>query len=160
MDFSSKSKNQLKLLAETLNVEVPSKKRNKPTSDELVSALEIFEDENPGRAEEAFKVLGIIEDDEGDDLPENIYTYVGKGEASPQRINFIGRQEFIRGRPTVVKDPLVLNKIKGVPTFVEGEADPELLQDIEDEGSAVADKNREVDKKMNETFKKQHGGTA
>lgn len=171
MDFASKSKKQLKALAEALEVEVMAKKKNKPTLDELVVALEAFEQDNPGFAEETFKDLGFTdeveddEEDEGDDLPEtkakgHVYTYVGKGETSPQRINFMGRQEFVRGRPVEVTDPLVLRKIQGVPTFVKGKVDPELLQDIEDEGIAVAEKNRKMDAQMDANFKKQHGGAA
>lgn len=177
MDFSSKSKKQLKALAEHLEVEVEAKKKNKPTMDELVASLEAYEQENGEELVElAFQELGFdadepeeedeeVEEDEGEALPETkkgkgqVYTYVGKGETSPQRINFIGRQEFVRGRPVEVTDPIVLKKIEGVPTFVKGKADPELLQEIEDEGIAVADKNRKTDAQMDANFKRQHGGS-
>lgn len=172
MDFSSKSKKVLKALAAHLEVEVEAKKKNKPTMDELVAALEGYKADNGSEVIElAFEELGFEEVDETDeeeteeeDEPKKkgkgeVYTYVGKGESSPQRINFLGRQEFVRGRPVEVTDPIVLQKIQGVHTFVKGKADAELLQEIEDEGMALAEKNRSVDKQMDENFKKQHGGT-
>ena len=175
MDFSSKSKKQLKALALVLEIEVEAKKKNKPTMDELVVALEGYEADNGDEAiQAAYEKLGITdepeedtesEDEDTDDEVEEVkggkvFTYVGKGESSPQKINFMGLQEFVRGRPVTVTNPKLIAKLKGVPTFVQGKADAELLQAIEDEGMAVAEKNRRMDAQMDANFKKQHGGTA
>ena len=166
MDFSTKNKKTLKKLAEFLEIDVEAKKKNKPTTDELVVALETFEKEYPEEFEQAVIELDLDnepdddEEDEAEDSPiePNIYTYVGKGESSPQRIKFMGLQEFVRGRPTKVTNPIVLAKIQGNPTFVAGNASQELLQDIEDEGMALAEKNRKVDAQMDANFKRKHGG--
>lgn len=169
MDFSTKNKKTLKKLVEFLGLEVEAKKRNKPTTDELVVALETFEKEYPDEFEQAVVELDLEnepdEDEEMDDEEAtsevqelNVYTYVGKGESSPQRIKFMGKQEFVRGRPTKVVDPVLLAKIKGNPTFIAGAAPQELLQDIEDEGLALAEKNRKVDAQMDANFKRKHGG--
>ena len=48
----------------------------------------------------------------------NIFTYVGVGADSPFRIKFMGRQEFVRGKPQEVTDPELLAKIVGNPSFV------------------------------------------
>lgn len=155
------TKKQLKDIADHLGVEVEAKKKNKPTSQELMDAVKDHED-----LEKAMEELEIVLEEDEEELDTeietskaNIYTYVGKGESSPKRINFMGRQEFIIGRPAEVTDPNVLAKIKGNPTFIQGEADPELLQDIEDEGTAIADKNRSIDAQMDDNFKRQHGGS-
>lgn len=178
MDLSNASKKQLKAVAEHLEIEVEAKKKNKPTNDELVAALEAYEEENPGLIDAAAEKLGFEEDeveetdeDETEDEVEvaeeaapakkgkgQVYTYVGKGETSPQRIKFMGKQDFVRGRPVEVTDPALIAKIEGNPTFIKGKADPELLQEIEDEGIAVAENNRAVDARMDANFKKQHGG--
>lgn len=159
MDYSSKSKHTLKLLADHLGIEVESKKRNKPTVDELVIALESFEDQE--LVATAFEELGLS-DEVVEEVEENtegqVVTYIGKGESSPPRINFMGQQEFIKGRPTKVSNGLLLSKIQYNPTFVMGEADPELLQQVEDEGLAVAEANRKADRLMDQQFKRVHGG--
>lgn len=162
MDYSSKSKNTLKLLADHLGIDVDSKKRNKPTVDELVVALESFEDQE--LVATAFEELGLsddnaeVEDTTDDNAEGQVVTYVGKGESSPPRINFMGQQEFIKGRPTKVSNGLLFSKIQYNPTFVMGEAEPELLQQIEDEGLAVAEANRKADRLMDQQFKRVHGG--
>lgn len=175
MDYSSKNKTTLRALVEYLEIDVEAKKKNKPTIDELVVALEAYEDQEA--VAEAYKSLGFEEDepvedsedeeDSDEDTEEEVevkgkgtvFTYVGKGETSPQRINFMGKQEFIRGRPVTVTDPKLIAKLKGNPTFIIGKANPELLQEIEDEGMAVAEANRKADKAMDAQFKKKHGGT-
>lgn len=173
MDFTSKTNKELTNLAEELEIEVESKKK-KPTKDELVTALELFEQEegNQELVDLAAEELGLTDEEETSEEEEEetpapkkkakvsgtVYTYVGKGESSPQRINFIGRQEFVRGRAVEVTDELVLAKIENNPTFIKGEADAELIQAIDDEGHAVAEANRKIDNQMDENFKKQHGG--
>lgn len=171
MDYSSKSKKVLKALADFLEIDVEAKKKNKPTTDELVTALEAYEDQDA--VAEAYKELGFTDEDEtGDDEDQDdaedgeedtgkgtVFTYVGKGESSPRRINFMSKQEFVIGRSVKVTDKELIRKLKGNPTFVVGKADPDLIQQIEDEGAELADENRKIDKKMNAQFKKQHGGS-
>lgn len=187
MDFTSKTNKELINLAEELEVEVTSKKK-KPTKDELVAALETFtqEEGNDELVALAAEELGIIEEDDEDEsedqdvvedekaktvkkapaktapadeeLEGETYTYVGKGESSPQRIKFMGRVEFVRGRAVEVTDPVVLTKIADNPSFVQGEADKELLEAIDDEGFEIAEANRKIDKQMDANFKRQHGG--
>lgn len=162
MNFSAKNKTTLQKIADEVGIEVEAKKKGKPTLDELIAGLEEFEKEDPEAVKAAVEKLGI--NDEPDEVEKEtkgkkdgeVFTYVGKGEESPNRINFMGKQEFVRGRPTEVTDPDVLRKIRGNPTFVEGEADAELLQQIEDEGAEHSNSNRKADKIMDAVFKKNH----
>lgn len=87
-----------------------------------------------------------------------IYTYVGAGAGSPQIINFMGKQKFIRGKATEVTDPEVLSKIQGVPTFMEGEVDVETLHRIDQEGVSAEEAQKEQDKITNTRYTKKHHG--
>lgn len=78
----------------------------------------------------------------------NIFTYVGGGEDSPRVIDFMGKQRFVRGQATEVTDPEVLKKIKGVPTFVDGEVDEEELHEYDLKAKAETDARRKADKKL------------
>lgn len=94
-----------------------------------------------------------------DELPEGakVITYVGQGETPPRKINFINRQEFVRGRPTVVTDAIVLAKIEGNQCFVEGEVDPEEIADMDEEAAKAANAQRAEDKAVDAAYKKKHG---
>lgn len=85
-----------------------------------------------------------------------VYTYIGKGEGSPQIINLMGKQQFVRGRPQEVTDPEILTKIDGIATFVKGEADPETLHQIDEEAKAAADAQRKADAALNAEVTKRH----
>lgn len=165
MNFSAHNKDVLQSIADKLEIEVEAKKEGKPTKDELVAGLEEFEKEDPEMLKSAVEELGIedkeAKEDDEVDAPVGkgqTFTYVGAGEESPSRINFMQRQEFVRGRETVVTDKELIRKITGNPTFVKGKATPEQLQAIEDEGNAISNANRKADKRMNAQFHKQHGG--
>jgi len=81
--------------------------------------------------EDAPKFEGIqveaVNLDTGDIIPtivelvsDNIYTYVGSGCTPPERTNFMGLQEFVRGEPIEVVDPFVRKKIENHPCFIKG----------------------------------------
>lgn len=86
------------------------------------------------------------------------FTYVGGGYNSPQIINFMGRQEFVRGKLTEVTDPYLLAKLPGVTTFVEGTADAELIHKIDQEGNSHYNKQRKEDAIVNARYSKKHVG--
>lgn len=163
MELKNKTKDELLKLADELEVEVEAKKANKPTKKEVLTSIEDFAEESEENANELEEVYSELfgEDDEVSNdtkAASKVFTYVGGGESSPQVINFMGRQKFVRGRAEEVTDEKLLAKIVNNPSFVRGEVEPEDLQELEDSGIAVANKNREVDKKMNEAFLKEHGG--
>ena len=84
------------------------------------------------------------------------FTYVGAGESSPRKINFMGKQEFVRGKAVEVTDENLIKKIEGNPTFVEGQADEETLARIDEEGEEEAETQRRQDAKTNALYTKQH----
>src|SRR3990167_1394176 len=75
-------------------------------------------------------------------LPSKVYTYIGKGEDPPRKINFMGLQEFTRGKAVEVTDQIALGKLKTHPCFVEGEVEMEDLHDQDAEAVAKAEKQR------------------
>jgi len=163
MKLKDLTKKELLELTDELELEVKSKKA-KPTNKEILTSIEAFANESEDNAtelEEVYVELFDEDDEEKTTDPkseENIFTYVGAGETSPVKINFMGKQTFIRGRATEVTDPIVLAKVVNNQCFVRGEVELEDLQDIEDEGIELAAKNRKADKAADDAFKKQHGG--
>lgn len=97
--------------------------------------------------------------EEVEDVPEDatIITYIGQGEDPPRVINFMGRQKFVRGKPTPVTDQSLLMKIADNPCFVEGEVSAEELHDSDEEAREAAEEQRAKDKAKNARFKKRHG---
>lgn len=85
-----------------------------------------------------------------------IFTYVGAGEDPPRKINFLGLQEFIRGKAVEVTHPTVLGKLQGHPCFVEGEVEMEDLHDQDEEAMGLADAKRKQDLKVNAAYAKKH----
>lgn len=83
-----------------------------------------------------------------------IYTYVGGGESSPNVIQFMGIQKFVRGKATEVTDPVVLAKLKGHPTFVEGEVEMEDLHEYDETAKTEADAQRKKDIETNARYHK------
>ena len=79
---------------------------------------------------------------------KNIYTYVGSGEKPPSKIDFMGMQKFVIGKPEEVTDELVLQKIKGHPCFVEGEADADEITKRQEEAEERVAKIRERNQEM------------
>jgi len=80
------------------------------------------------------------------------FTYVGAGADSPRLINFMGRQEFVRGEETEVTDPEVLAKLYGNPTFVQGAADQRTLHRIDEEGARAEKAQRQEDRRTQSAF--------
>lgn len=97
--------------------------------------------------------------DKKEKVPEGgeVFTYVGRGETPPVKTNFMGRQTFVRGRATVVTDPVVLAKIKINPCFVAGEVDIEELHEADEQARKEADAQRAEDKRIDAAYKKKHG---
>lgn len=91
-----------------------------------------------------------------EDKTAGVYTYVGAGEDSPRIIVFMGKQKFIRGEAVKVTDPVLLRKIVGNPSFVEGEVKQEMLHEMDDTAKKEADEQRREDKKINALFQKKH----
>lgn len=86
-----------------------------------------------------------------------VYTYVGGGEDSPRKINFMGRQVFVRGIAAEVSDPVVLAKIENNPTFTKGTVKAEDLHDADEEAVEKASKKKKEDEKIDAAYKKRHG---
>jgi len=86
------------------------------------------------------------------------FTYVGAGEESPARIKFMGKQDFVLGRYTIVTDLKLIEKLTGNPAFVKGKVKPEVVQDIQDKAAVISAANRKADKAMDAQFKKLHHG--
>jgi len=87
-----------------------------------------------------------------------VYTYVGAGDGSPYVINFMGQQEFTRGKATVVTNPALLAKLPGASTFVKGEVEPTVLHEIDQTAKAAYDAKIAEDKVINARFQKKHAG--
>lgn len=127
---------------EELGIEATGKE-DKFTKADVQKAIELCKDDE---LEEANKVA------EGE-----VFTYVGGGEDSPRVINFMGMQQFVRGRATAVTNPVVLSKIRNNPTFVEGEVDEEELYAYDEKAKAEADAQRAEDRVVEAAFRKKHG---
>lgn len=84
------------------------------------------------------------------------FTYIGAGEDSPRSINFMGKQQFTRGKSVNISDPELIGKLIGNPTFVEGEADQDLLDMIDEEAKLDADKQRKDDARTQAAFAKKY----
>jgi hypothetical protein len=85
------------------------------------------------------------------------YTYIGGGASSPRKIMFMGRQEFVRGKPTKVTDPEVLKKVQDNPSFTQGKVSEEDLHDIDEAGAKAEEEQQAINKKIDDSFKKKHG---
>lgn len=86
-----------------------------------------------------------------------VFTYIGQGEDPPRKINFMGVQEFVRGKAVEITDPAVLRKVKSNPAFKEGEVDMEALHAQDEEAAKKADRRRAVEKKIQAAYFKKHG---
>lgn len=84
------------------------------------------------------------------------FTYIGGGADSPRSINFMGKQKFVRGKSVEVKDPEVIAKLEGNPTFIEGEADDDLLDQIDEDGKTEEEKQQRRDLIKNQEYVKKH----
>ena len=90
-------------------------------------------------------------------VPENFFTYVGAGQSPPPVINFMGKEEFVRGEGKVVTNTEVLHKLRNHPCFINGVVSQKELYQRDKEASVIAEKNQQRDKKMNVAFLKKHG---
>lgn len=92
------------------------------------------------------------------------FTYVGAGETPPRKIMFMGVLEFVRGKPVDIsvnaENKVILGKLAGNPSFVEGDVDEDKMQEIlheQDEDAARnADAQRLADRKLNAAYAKKH----
>ncbi len=87
-----------------------------------------------------------------------VFTYIGGGDSSPYVINLMGLQKFVRGEMTEVTNPVLLAKLPGMSTFVEGSASPEVLHKIDQEGKEHYDKQRQADLATSAKYSKKHHG--
>jgi hypothetical protein len=78
-------------------------------------------------------------------VSSNIYTYIGAGDEPPHMINFMGLQNFVRGQPTEVNNPEVIEKVSHHACFVKGEADTELMFKNDELEKKKADEQRHID---------------
>ena len=85
---------------------------------------------------------------------DNVYTYVGAGDAPPHVINFMGKQEFVRGEAVEVTDPVLLAKIVNNASFVKGSVDPKTLYKADAEAAKKAEEQRKADAKTHAEFQK------
>ena len=86
-----------------------------------------------------------------------IYTYVGSGASSPEFIKFMDLQEFVKGQPTEVTNPIVLAKIANNQCFVKGEADKKVIAKAEAEAVKIENEKKAEDDKINKAVKKKMG---
>jgi len=84
------------------------------------------------------------------------YTYIGSGAASPQKINFMGVQEFIRGTPVEVTDTAALKKLSKHPCFVEGSVKAEVLSERDEAALKAEAERRAVDARVQANATKQN----
>ena len=92
------------------------------------------------------------------DATVRAFTYVGAGDSSPYVITLMGKQKFVRGELTEVTDPDILAKIEGLPTFIEGEANAQMLHKIDQEGKEAMEAQRAQDIVINARYIKKHVG--
>lgn len=85
-----------------------------------------------------------------------IFTYIGVGDEPPRKINFMGMQEFVRGKATEVTDQRILAKIRTNASFIEGEVEMELLHERDEKATKKAEEQRGIDKRINALFHKKH----
>ena len=85
-----------------------------------------------------------------------VYTYIGSGEDSPQLIDFMGLQRFVRGQATEVTNKTVLSKIVGNACFVSGEVNTDILFDIDEAARKIADGKRNEDISTQIEFERQN----
>lgn len=90
------------------------------------------------------------------ELSTNQWTYIGAGDSPPHLIKFMGIQVFMRGQPTTVTDPLVLEKIKNNHCFVKGEIDKEEMYANDELEKKRAEKRREEDLKLQIEVERQY----
>lgn len=77
-----------------------------------------------------------------------IWTYVGFGVTPPHTTKYMGIQHFIRGVPTKVTDPRVLEKIGGNRSFAKGEVDMEYYFEQDEKFAKRAEEIRQEGVKM------------
>lgn len=94
--------------------------------------------------------------DENTTVKGKAFTYVGGGEDSPRTINFMGLQQFTRGKAVEVTHPDVLAKLQDHPTFVEGEISLDELDEYDATAKTDADKKRLRNKAINAAYIKKH----
>lgn len=93
-------------------------------------------------------------------LGDNIFTYVGAGDEPPHMINFMGRQVFVRGKPTEVTDLELLLKVRGHKCFVEGDADVEKMHENDVKEAERANQTRLHDQQMQAAAERQNRSAA
>lgn len=129
------------------------KNRNK----HQVKEDQVDEQEDEQDIEDGEEVLeGDADEPDAVVYPANVFTYVGGGTDSPQVINFMGKQKFVRGQLTEVTDPEVLAKIKYNPSFINGEVSQEELYEMDKDAVKKAEHRRKLDAIANAQFKKKH----
>lgn len=124
-----------------------------------IEGIENEKDQNTNGQEIANEVYAEEESEAGQDnrLTEAVFTYVGKGEDPPRKIDFCGQQEFIRGKATKVTNKLILAKLISHPCFVQGEVDMESLHSQDELAAKKAAAQRQEDLRVNAAFTKRHG---
>lgn len=107
-----------------------------PRSNDAVVAL--YNEKFPEDAQEVTEVVKPVKS-------ENVYTYIGSGHEPPSVIKFMGIQSFIRGKSTVVTNPVVLEKIKNHPCFVKGEVEADELVERDSKEDKRVEEQRQKD---------------
>lgn len=89
------------------------------------------------------------------------FTYIGAGEDSPNVIKFMGKVDMVRGEPVEIpvtpEFKVVLEKLKGVSTVIEGKVERKQLQENDIKAKEKADKQRAEDKVTNQKAMKMLG---
>lgn len=89
-------------------------------------------------------------------VTQGVYTYVGSGADSPRKINFMGKQEFVRGEAVTVTDPAVLAKLVNNPCFAAGEVKQQDIIAIDDAGAEKEKQTKAKDAKVQSAFGKKY----
>lgn len=100
----------------------------------------------------------VTSEEDVEEVPENVFTYVGAGESPPTVINFMGVQEFVRGEPVLVTNEELLKKIVNNPSFVRGTVDMRTLHEGDKQAAREAAEKRKRDALIQQNFVRKHSG--
>lgn len=89
----------------------------------------------------------------------NVYTYVGTGDTPPAVINFMGRQEFVRGEPVEVVDEAILPKLQNNPSFIKGTVEMRELHARDKAAAHEAAEKRQADALVQQNYARKHSGS-
>lgn len=107
--------------------------------------IEILDSDNSSKLRE--KIKSFIGELEIDKEKSHVFTYAPDSCESQRYINFMGKQEFIEGKPVIIIDnpsnELMISKLKGHPLFIEGSHEDKEIREIIDSKKKAEEKRVE-----------------